>query len=585
MFWDGERWLPDDGRPPAQPRQRSDHRLRNRLSIAVMAVALVGFLLPVAGITGVTEVAASTPSARTLLDSWSADSKVAVYQESSGKITYRGTWATTRHPEYLGDKARAASVGKAKASLKAKGAAISWVGPVGPTRGKAKVYIDGKYVKTVNTWAPQFRPARVLFQKSWKAPGTHRITIVTLGTAGHPTVALDAFVVRLGIDDAGATADTAGARSGKVTPTPKPKVAPTPKPKVATPPEPTPAPTVAATPAPDSTPAPTVAPTPAPDSTPAPTVAPTPAPDSTPAPTVAPTPAPTVAPTPAPTVAPAPTTAPAGASARVASVPALLDKLADNSITDIVVANGTYRVSPAGSQASNSLWIGARFAGRTRPVTVRAETTGGVVFDGGGGNSYGGISFVAGAHDQTWDGFTWQNMTPTGPTSGTGTGVIVVGGYTGLAAPHHITLRNCTIRPIAGTYVGGHNVYVSYATTPGPHDILIDGLKVDDPNGYTTAALHFYHSNGTNPNAHDVTVRNLRVTGTQQAIMLWDPTIRNIVIEDSTITNAKDTAVRYEQGSTITLRRVTSTGSGQYGFYSSLGASPPGVTFTDSSLR
>jgi hypothetical protein len=208
-----------------------------------------------------------------------------------------------------------------------------------------------------------------------------------------------------------------------------------------------------------------------------------------------------------------------------------------------------------------------------------------VIFDGGGGNSYGGINFTQGAHDQTWDGFTWQNMTPTGPTSGTGTGVIVFGGYTGLAAPHHITLRNCTIRPIAGTYVGGHDVYFSYATAPGPHDILIDGLQVDDPNGYTTAALHFYHSDSTNLNAHDVTVRNLRVNGTQQAIMLWDPTLRNIVIEDSTITNAARFAIRYEQGSTITLRRVTSTGSGKAGFYSSLGANPPGVTFVDTSMH
>lgn len=267
------------------------------------------------------------------------------------------------------------------------------------------------------------------------------------------------------------------------------------------------------------------------------------------------------------------------------SVAGLLDRLADNGVTEIVVADGTYRVSVAGSRAPDSLWIGSRYAARTAPVTVRAETPGGVVFDGGGGNSYGGIIFTQGAHDQTWDGFTWQNMTPTGPTSGTGTGVVVFGGYAGLAAPHHITLRDCTIRPIAGTYVGGHGVYISYATSPGPHDILIDGLSVDDPDGRTTAALHFYHSDSANPNAHDVTVRNLRVTGTQQAIMLWDPTLRNIVIEDSTITGAKDTAVRYEQGSAITLRRVTSTGSGQDGFYSSLGPNPPAVTFVDSSLR
>ena len=53
-----------------------------------------------------------------------------------------------------------------------------------------------------------------------------------------------------------------------------------------------------------------------------------------------------------------------------------------------------------------------RFADRTNPVTVRAETSGGVIFDGGGAACFGGISFEDGAHDQTWDGFIWQNGTP-----------------------------------------------------------------------------------------------------------------------------------------------------------------------------
>ena len=68
-------------------------------------------------------------------------------------------------------------------------------------------------------------------------------------------------------------------------------------------------------------------------------------------------------------------------SVRVTSISALLTKLADNSVREIVVANGTYRVSPSGRQAANSLWIGGdRYARRTRPITVRAETIGGVTF-------------------------------------------------------------------------------------------------------------------------------------------------------------------------------------------------------------
>ncbi len=62
-------------------------------------------------------------------------------------------------------------------------------------------------------------------------------------------------------------------------------------------------------------------------------------------------------------------------------------------------------------------------------------------------------------------------------------------------------------------------------------------------------------------------------------------TLYNIVIEDSTISNATRFAVRYEAGGPLTLRSVTSTGSGTEGFYSSLGARPSGVTFSSCSFN
>ena len=345
-------------------------------------------------------------------------------------------------------------------------------------------------------------------------------------------------------------------------------------------PTPTATPTATATPTPTATPKPAVTPTPAPTPT-ATAVAPTPTPMPAPTATVAPTPAPTVAPsatpTPSPTASPA-TSAPTG-SVRVTSVAALLTALANNATTDIVVANGTYHVSTAASQASDSLWIGSRYAGRTNPVTIRAETSGGVTFDGGGASYFGGLSFEDGAHDQTWDGFVFAHGTPTQ------TGVITFGGYAGKAAPHHITLRNITLpRSLVSTTAGAndHGVYFSQAVG-GPHDILIEGLTVDGAGGLDSA-LHFYHSSPGNPNAWNVTVRRLSVTGTDQAIMFWDSSIHDIVIEDSTIVGAA-TAIRYEVGGTVTIRRVSSSSSTQQGFYSSLGSNPPGVTFVSSLLR
>ncbi len=323
---------------------------------------------------------------------------------------------------------------------------------------------------------------------------------------------------------------------------------------------------------------------------PAPALAPTPAPTLAPTstPTTAPTPAPTTAPTATPTTAPTATPAPvSSASVRVTSIPALLSALADKAVTDIVVANGTYHVSPAGLQRSDSLWIGAQFASRTKPVTIRAETRGGVTFDGGGTTSFGGLTFVAGAHDQVWDGFRFAHG------QATNTGVVVFGGYAGLAAAHHITLRHITIlstctgrASTATSPATDHAIYISEAVG-GPHDLLLEDISVDGSGGLSTA-LHFYHSDSANRNAWNVTVRRLNVNRTQVAIMLWDSTLRNITINTATITNALRYAVAHEApGATgIVLANITSTGSGGgSGFYSSLGANPPGVTFSNNSFH
>jgi hypothetical protein len=276
---------------------------------------------------------------------------------------------------------------------------------------------------------------------------------------------------------------------------------------------------------------------------------------------------------------------------RVASIPALLTALADDTVTEIVVANGTYRVSPASRQKADSLWIGARYAGRTRPVTVRAETRGGVTFDGGGTTYFGCISFQDGAHHQTWDGFNCAGG------QATETGVVDFGGkgvnYTGKAAPHHITMRHITVESTCtgrATSASGpatdHAFYIAQAVG-GPHDLLFEDITVDGRGGLASA-FHFYHSDSSHPNAWNVTVRRLYVSGTQQAIILWDPTLRNITFDTATITDALSVAVRYESpGATgIVLANITSTGSGSgRGFYSSLGSSPDGVTFVANSFR
>jgi len=273
-------------------------------------------------------------------------------------------------------------------------------------------------------------------------------------------------------------------------------------------------------------------------------------------------------------------------SVTVSSIPALKTALADNTVDEIIVADGTYQVSPASRQASDSLWIGSDYAARTRPITVRAQTNGGVTFDGGGATTFGGISFEQGVHDQTWQGFKFANGTANQ------TGVIMFGGYDTMVGAHHITLRDITLDKTLKSatpygYSHDHGIYFSWSID-GVHDILIDGLTVDGTALNSTAldsAVHVYHSKAGVPNAYNVTLRRLNVVGTDQAIILWDSTANNFTIEDSTFTDVAQIAIRYESpGSGNIVRRVTTINTGTKAFYSSLGENPPGITFIDSNF-
>ena len=290
-----------------------------------------------------------------------------------------------------------------------------------------------------------------------------------------------------------------------------------------------------------------------------------------------------------------PTTAPIPGlkTVTVSSILALKTALADNSVDVIVVANGTYHVSPSGQVKSDSLWIGSAASGgfafnaRTRAVTVRAETIGGVTFDGtGDAGPYGALSFEDGAHDQTWDGFNFTNM------KASLTGIIEVGGYLPRRTPYNITIRNMNI---ASSCTGGattpdgntteHGIYIAHAVGVGPHDLLFEDITVDGRGGLASA-VQLYHGDATNPGAWNVMVRRLHVIGTQQAIIVWNSTLRNITFDTVDITNALAYAVRYEDPATgIVFSNITSTGSGYKGFYSSLGTAPPGVTFVNDDLR
>jgi hypothetical protein len=96
---------------------------------------------------------------------------------------------------YRGDEVRYAKAKNASARFTFVGSKVAWYGPTGPTRGRAKVYVDGKYVRTVDLRPSTFRARTRLFSRSWSQPGSHSLTIRVVGTSGRPTVAIDEFLV------------------------------------------------------------------------------------------------------------------------------------------------------------------------------------------------------------------------------------------------------------------------------------------------------------------------------------------------------------------------------------------------------
>jgi hypothetical protein len=90
---------------------------------------------------------------------------------------------------------RYASTPRATATLAFTGRQISWMGPVGPTRGRARVFVDGKFVATVDLRASRFAARRTLFSTSWATSAAHSLRIEVAAAPGRPVVAIDQLVV------------------------------------------------------------------------------------------------------------------------------------------------------------------------------------------------------------------------------------------------------------------------------------------------------------------------------------------------------------------------------------------------------
>ncbi len=117
------------------------------------------------------------------------------FQESHAAIKYTGRWRLVSGRAHAGGAIRVSTERNASASLTFTGRRITWNAPQGPSLGWARVFVDNVLVKRVTLNRSWNATRKTIFNRSWASSGQHTIRIEVIGTRGHPSVALDEFVV------------------------------------------------------------------------------------------------------------------------------------------------------------------------------------------------------------------------------------------------------------------------------------------------------------------------------------------------------------------------------------------------------
>ena len=125
---------------------------------------------------------------------YSAIQRQRTFQDTSASVHYAGTRHTRSLTSVLGGTVHYSFSTGATAQLTFSGRAVSWISRESLDSGHAVILIDGHYVKTISLNGPVV--SRVIeFGRTWTSTGTHTIKIKVQGTAGHPRVYHDAFLV------------------------------------------------------------------------------------------------------------------------------------------------------------------------------------------------------------------------------------------------------------------------------------------------------------------------------------------------------------------------------------------------------
>jgi len=122
-----------------------------------------------------------------------ANFKQTWFEESDPTITYTGTWSTSACSSCSGGAMKSTSQTGAKADFSFNGTGVRWIASKTSKSGKAKVYIDGVYIATVDLYSKTSKYQVVVFERTGLSPGNHTLTIENPGK--RVSINIDAFEV------------------------------------------------------------------------------------------------------------------------------------------------------------------------------------------------------------------------------------------------------------------------------------------------------------------------------------------------------------------------------------------------------
>ena len=131
------------------------------------------------------------------LGAWSAGPTIStsLVQQSSSHVRWSHRWHTVRNDALSGGSARKRGVEGATATFTFTGRGVGFVSTLASTRGRVKVYVDGRYVRTLDLRSPTARYRTVAWSRAWATSDRHVVKLVVRGTSGRPRIDVDAFVV------------------------------------------------------------------------------------------------------------------------------------------------------------------------------------------------------------------------------------------------------------------------------------------------------------------------------------------------------------------------------------------------------